>query len=210
MKCVIVGAAEIKNYERCKRYFSAEEDFFVFCDGGLKHRKKLGVNPNLIVGDFDSCEIDLQKDFPSVEKISLPREKDDTDLFFAAKETLKRGFSDFLILGAIGGRFDHSLVNISVLLYLFNQGKPAKIVDDFSEMQIVGKTPVFVEDDFPYFSVIAIGGKASGVNEKNAKFPLENATIEPDFQYGISNEVLPGKKAEISAENGVLLLVKDF
>ena len=42
---------------------------------------------------------------------------------------------------------------------------------------------------------------------KNAKYPLENAKLSPDFQLGISNEVLPGKVAEVSVEQGRVLVV---
>ena len=86
-RCVIVSAAEIKNYEKVKSYFKSD-DFFVFCDGGLNHRNGLGVEPNLIVGDFDSF---YKKDF-GIETIVLPCEKDDTDTFFDVKEALKSGF----------------------------------------------------------------------------------------------------------------------
>ena len=52
-RCVIISNANINNYSRIKQYLK-ETDFFIFCDGGLKHREKLEVEPNLIVGDFDS------------------------------------------------------------------------------------------------------------------------------------------------------------
>ena len=58
----------------------------------------------------------------SAEIIQLPCEKNDTDVFFAVKEALRRGFTDFVLVGVIGQRFDHSLVNISVLLYLQKNG----------------------------------------------------------------------------------------
>ena len=85
-RCVIVGGADINNYEYIKNCLH-NDDFIVFCDSGLKHLKGLGVSPNLIVGDFDS------HDNPNleVETIVLPCEKDDTDTVFAVKEALKRG-----------------------------------------------------------------------------------------------------------------------
>ena len=253
-RCVIIGAAEIKNYSRVKEYLRPD-DFYIFCDGGLFHQKALDVTPNLIVGDFDSYKelnstrgtsshfgkfddsggfggLEASKKFPSAEIIRLPCEKDDTDLFYAAKEAVRRGFSTFLLVGAIGGRFDHSLCNISVLLYLDQQGKSATILDDFSEMQLVGTSnatasvyatasspapaqhqssvPALVPPQFSYFSLMCVSGTAEGVTIKNAKYPLENATISPEWQYAISNEVLPGKTAEITVASGKLLLVKVF
>ena len=47
-----------------------------------------------------------------------------------------------------------------------------------------------------------------GITIQNAKFPLSNAEITGEYQYGISNEVLPGMTAEVTVGNGQLLLIK--
>ena len=207
-RCVVVAAGQILDYQRV-RSFLQEDDFFIFCDGGLVHADGLGVKPGLIVGDFDSCDSELLKKWNGCcEVVRLPREKDDTDTLFAVKLALERGFDDFLLLGAMGGRFDHSLGNVSILLYLDGLGKKAILIDDYSQMQIVGKEPFCIEDSCSYFSVLTVAGNVSGVTIKNAKYPLENASLTCDFQLGVSNEVLPGKVAEVSVEQGrVLVLV---
>lgn len=202
-RCVIVGGADIGRYDRIRAHLR-EDDFFICCDSGLRHQKGLGIVPNLIVGDFDSHE----NPHMDVETIVLPREKDDTDTVFAVKEALKRGFQDFLLVGVIGGRLDHTLGNVSLLLMLDTQGKRASALDDCSEMEIVSSKPVFIEDRYPYFSLLNISGLAQGVAIRNAKFPLAGAEITCEYQYGISNEVLPGMTAEVSVEKGRLLLIK--
>ena len=206
-RCVIISAGEIHNYER-SRAFLRDDDFFIFCDAGLSHAGGLGVKPDVVVGDFDSCEPgDLEWWKERSEIIQLPREKDDTDTLFAVKLAIERGYCDFILLGAMGGRFDHALGNISILLYLNGLGKKAVLIDDYSLMQIAGKEPLYIEDSCSYFSVLTVAGNVSGVNIKNAKYPLENALLSPDFQLGISNEVLPGKVAEVSVESGRVLVV---
>lgn len=202
-RCVIVGGADIERYDRIRARLR-EDDFFICCDSGLKHRAGLGIIPNLIVGDFDSHE----NPHLDIETIVLPCEKDDTDTVFAVKEALKRGFQDFLLVGVIGGRLDHTLGNVSLLLMLDAQGKSAVALDDCSELEMVSDRPVQIEDRYPYFSLLNIGGLARGITIRNAKFPLSNAEITCEYQYGISNEVLPGMTAEVSVENGRLLLVK--
>ena len=52
---VIIGGAEIHDYENVRRYLR-HDDCFVYCDCGLKHQEALGVMPDLIIGDFDSHE----------------------------------------------------------------------------------------------------------------------------------------------------------
>lgn len=202
-RCVIVGGADIENYDAVCRKIR-NDDYFIYCDSGLRHMEKLGVAPNLIVGDFDSHE----NPNLSFETIVLPREKDDTDTFFAAKEAVKRGFDEFILIGTVGGRLDHTLGNVSVLLYLFSLGKKAEMIDDYSEMQIVADKTVFVDSSYSYFSLLNITGEAEGITERNVKFPLENAKITCEYQYGISNEALPGKNAEITVKKGKALLIK--
>lgn len=135
-RCVIVGGAEIRTYDRVRQYFRPD-DFFIYCDCGLRHQKALGAEPDLIVGDFDSHE----KPETDRETIVLPVKKDDTDTVFAAKEAMRRGFDEFLLVGVSGGRLDHTLVNVYLLVMLREQGKRALLVDDYSEMELVGAEP---------------------------------------------------------------------
>ena len=150
-KCVIIGGADITSYDRIRTYLS-EDDFCIYCDSGLKHRKMLGKDPDLIVGDFDSCtEYDIQIKHRSEEQIKnfdlsnymdgdpdhfplsyepakeapairITPEKYDSDTMFGVREGLKRGLDEFLLAGAIGQRFDHSFANISILLMLDMEG----------------------------------------------------------------------------------------
>lgn len=204
-RCVIVGGADINNIEFVKSHLK-DNDFIVACDRGLYNCDLLNITPNLIVGDFDSYE----NPNLSTETIVLPCEKDDTDTFYAVKEAVKRGFEDFLLLGVFGNRLDHTFGNISVLMMLDSKGLKAVAADDTSLISIISKNPSYVKDDCRFFSVIAIGGSASGIYERNSKYLLENATVNPEYQFGISNEVLPGQTAEICVSKGRLLLIVTY
>lgn len=202
MRCVIIGGAEINDTPAIKKYLR-HDDYIICCDSGLYNAEKLDIAFDLIVGDFDSHP----RPQSDAETIVLPCEKDDTDTVYAAKVAVSRGFDEFLLLGAAGERLDHTLGNISLLLYLYDRGKSAVLADDFSEMEIVGQQPVEVSCGFSYFSLLAFCGKAQGVTVAGAKYPLENAEIDCDYPYGISNQVT-GEKAVISVKKGRLLLVK--
>ena len=202
-RCVIVGGADIGNYAFLRQALRAD-DYVIYCDSGLKHVPGLQVQPSLIVGDFDSHE----NPGLDIETIVLPREKDDTDTVFAVKEAVKRGFHDFLLLGGVGARLDHTLGNLSILLYLDALGKHGCIIDDYSELEIVSSQPVSVCDRYAFFSLLNITGCAKGITVTGAKYPLQDAEIPVTYQYGISNEVLPGETAVISVSDGKLLLVK--
>lgn len=204
-RCVIIGGADIRRYDRIKAALRTD-DYFIYCDSGLKHMEALGAQPGLIVGDFDS-HANPQMD---VETIVLPCEKDDTDTVYAMKEAIKRGYDDFLLIGVIGGRLDHTLGNVSMLLYLDTLGKDACIMDDHSEMQIISRQPANIEDRYAFFSLLNITGVARGITIENAKYLLQDGEITCEYQYGVSNEVLPGKTARVTINEGRLLLVKDL
>ena len=203
-RCVIVGGADINNYEYIKSCLR-NDDFIVFCDSGLKHLESLQVKPGLIVGDFDSHD----NPHLDVETIVLPCEKDDTDTVFAVKEAIKRGFDDFLLIGVVGARLDQTLGNVSILLYLDALGKKGTIIDDYSEMEIVSNEPAYICDQYTFFSLLNISGIAKGITIENAKYLLDNAEITCEYQFGVSNEVLRGKVAKITVKEGKLLLIKD-
>ena len=202
-RCVVVGGADIGCYDRIREKLRPD-DFIIYCDSGLKHMDRLGAKPDLIVGDFDSHE----NPGLDVETIVLPCEKDDTDTVFAVKEALQRGYSEFLLIGVVGGRLDHTLGNVSILLYLDGAGKRGVILDDYSEMEIVSREPAYIEDSWAYFSLLNISGEARGITIENAKYPLSNGEISCEYQYGISNEVLPGRRAKVTVGRGRLLLIK--
>ena len=205
-RCVIIGGASIGDYGTVSAKLR-QDDYMIYCDCGLRHMDGLGAEPDLIVGDFDSYS---NPEFDT-ETIVLPCEKDDTDTVFAVKEALRRGFEDFLLVGVVGERLDHTLGNVSILLMLDSEGKKGTIIDDYSEIEIVSdrcEKPCIIDDSYVYFSLINISGTARGVTIRGAKYPLENAEITCEYQYGVSNEVLPGCTAEVSVGEGRLLLVK--
>ena len=203
-RCVIVGGADINNYEYIKSCLR-NDDFILFCDSGLKHLESLQVNPGLIVGDFDSHD----NPHLGVETIVLPCEKDDTDTCHALKVCIEREFKDFLFIGCIGERMDHTMGNVSLLIMLKEKGLSGIMLDDYSEISIV-KDEECIDDSFSYFSLITLSDISEGITIKNAKYPLENASLKSGFQLGISNEVIKGKTATVSCKSGNLLLIKVF
>ena len=203
-RCVIVGGADIHNYPLIRDSLEAD-DFLIGCDCGMRHMEQLGRSADLIVGDFDSSG----NPHLETETIVLPCEKDDTDTVFAVKEAVRRGFRSFLLIGMIGARLDHTIGNVSILLYLARLGLEGRILDDYSEMEIISTSPKTIEETFSSFSVLNIDGSAESVTIRGAKYPLESARIPCDYQYGISNEVLPGKTACVKVDRGRALLIRN-
>ena len=204
MRCVILAAGPVENAEiLCP--LLRPDDWVIAADGGVRLAGRLGIQPNLIVADFDSAKPDeLSSD--EVPQIRMPVEKDLTDTMAAAAEGLKRGFRDFLLLGCTGGRLDHTQACIAVMHYLLNRGAHAILADEHNrlELHIPGRFTVEPRE-FWKLSLLPYAGNVSGLTVKNAAYPLENKTLVMDDTLGISNEFLEGP-VEISFQEGILMV----
>ncbi len=201
-RCLILCASDIGNTAVPEDY---SEDCFVICaDGGQRHLSKLRLKPDLIVGDFDSGSV---PENAPCEVIRLPAEKDVTDAFFAAEEGLRRGCTDFLLLGATGGRLDHTIANLSLLWHLSEQGFSARLLDEGNEAFILkeGKA-VLKKGRYRYFSLFAYEREALGVTLGGARYPLVNARLRSTFPLGVSNEFLR-EEVSVHVERGPLLII---
>lgn len=206
-KCILIGAGDLTMGELSV----TEEDYVIAVDGGLSYCGLLNVEPDLIIGDFDSMSEQeklaveqLQQTVP--EKICrLPECKDDTDMLAAIKRGLELGYTDFRIYAATGGRFDHTLANIQCLLYLKNHGAVGYLVDGTGMVLVLQNEAVHFRKELEgTMSLFALTKEVKGVNIRGMKYPLENAVITNDFPIGISNEFL-GEEAEVSVEDGELV-----
>ncbi len=211
-KCILIGAGDLTMGELSV----ANDDYVIAVDGGLSYCSILNVEPDLILGDFDSVSEQeklaveqLKQTVP--EKIcQLPVCKDDTDMLAAIKKGLELGYTDFRIYAATGGRFDHTLANIQCLLYLKNHGAVGYLVDGMGMVLVLQNESVHFRKELEgTMSLFALTGEAKGVNIRGMKYPLENAVITNDFPIGISNEFI-GEAAEVSVEDGELVCMISY
>ena len=202
-RCVILSAGPVEDSERLRPLLKTD-DWFIAADGGGRLAAALGVKPAVLVADFDSsAPPDTGGD---TEIVRLPMEKDWTDTQAAAMLALDRGYRDFLLLGCTGGRLDHTLANIAVLLYLLRRGADALMADERNFLRLYGPGRYRVERRAGYqLSLFPYGGEVEGITVKNVRYPLEKARLTPDNSLGVSNEFLENP-AEISFDKGVLMV----
>lgn len=184
-------------------------DFIVACDAGYRNAAKLGVRPDLIVGDFDSApqpQTDRQT-------IVLPHVKDDTDTQFAAKWLIEHAFDEVVLLGALGGaRVEHMFANVSTGLYLAMHGVQVVLADARSEMHyLLPEQPLHLaRKDWMYLSVFALGAPMTGVTMEGVYYPLREATLsELDYPLGTSNEFTePVAHLQCRTGHGLVVLTR--
>ena len=81
---------------------------FIAADSGMMHAAALRVVPELWVGDFDSAGSELAIQYRDVPRETFPAEKDTTDGAIAVAEAIRRGATDIVLLGGLGGQTDHT------------------------------------------------------------------------------------------------------
>ena len=201
--CYIFGAAPIADCSYIQIEFK-EHDTVICADGGYQLAKRLGITPDWIVGDFDSNHEEI--DFNQV--IRVKPEKDDTDLYLAVNHGKTLGYTHFVIYGALGGRLDHTVANIQMLMGFVEEGIHITIKDEQNDMTAIQNDKIeLLQNKFHYFSLFSLTEKSEGVTIEGGKYPLYNATLTNNFPLGVSNEVSK-EKAVISVKKGVLLIIQ--
>ncbi|MBR2937381.1 MAG: thiamine diphosphokinase [Oscillospiraceae bacterium] len=182
----------------------AADDYIIAADGGLVHTQNLGLTPNLILGDFDSLG------YVPEDSAVFPVEKDDTDAMLAVKKGLALGYREFLLYGSLDGpRLDHSVANFQTLQYLADRGATGLLVGKTQLVTLVKNSKItFPAGQTGIVSVFCMGADAHGVTLKGLKYPLEKGTLTAGFPLGVSNH-FTGQEAEISVDNGSLLVIYD-
>ena len=119
MKVIIFGGAPIREYGFCGEYLK-DADAIICCDAGMAHAKALGIDPDYIVGDFDSAASDVLEHYKAknIPIRQFPARKDETDMELGIFLALELGATDVVLFGGIGDRFDHTLANAHYLLSL--------------------------------------------------------------------------------------------
>ena len=211
-KCIIVGAGDLTMGELAVQ----EEDYIIAVDGGLSYCGILAVEPDMIIGDFDSISEQEKMAIESLKEqiperiVELKPEKDDTDMLMAIKHGLEKGYKDFRIYAGTGGRFDHTLANIQSLLYLKNHGATGYLVDGTGMILVIQNEAIHLNKNLEgYLSLFSLGKEAKGVTIQGMKYSLNDYTMTNDFPIGISNEFI-GEEAVISVEDGELVCMISY
>lgn len=204
-KCIIVSAGDFN-----EKYLKIEkEDYVIACDGGLKYIYDIGVIPDMVIGDMDSLInknlLDEMKE-KNIPVVKLPSMKDDTDTLAGLRYGLQKGYINFEIYGALGGRIDHTLANIQCLDFLKKNNANGIIKDGNKTIEMLyNEVRIYKEKKYGILSAFAFGGEAKAVTEKGLKYEVDNVTLDTSFPIGTSNE-MTGREFSISVMDGKLLI----
>ena len=180
----------------------AETDLVIAADGGLAHTRALGLQPDVVLGDFDSLGF-----VPEGAQV-FPVEKDDTDAMLAIRLGLEKGCKRFVIYGGLdGARVDHTVANFQALQFLADRNCRGYLAGLTQVATVIKNDKItFPKTRQGILSVFCMGADAEGVRLRGLQYNLENATLQAGLPLGVSNH-FTGQEAEIAVEKGSLLLI---
>jgi thiamine pyrophosphokinase len=182
-------------------------DFFIAADAGAATALSLAINPDIVIGDFDSIDkktLSILKE-KKTTLLRFPKEKNETDTELAVDYAIKRGASKITIFGGIAGdRIDHILANIllpaqyRVPIFYVNADTtlwmtkgPAKETIEGTEKDLLSLIPL---------------STVTEITTDGLVYPLKNETLFLGKPRGISN-VFVNKTATVSFKRGTLIFV---
>ena len=205
----------IANGESCSEEILGQllewSPFIVVLDGAMKRVQALGIKVDVLLGDFDRNELDLEEiraaQYP-IEIVRTPNQ-DKTDLEKAFDFLIARGFPAVNVVWATGRRADHTIANITNIVR-YKSELFITIIDDFSVVYPLLPLPHLYTKWYMKGSSISLipVGETQGISTKNLVYNLDNESLVLGYRNGNSNEVLEDGMVEISYKFGDLLLME--
>ncbi|EEJ72315.1 thiamine diphosphokinase [Lactobacillus ultunensis] len=192
---------------------NVQDDLIVGVDRGALFLEEMGILPDLAMGDFDSLQKNdlawIENSVPDVRYSNPVKDWTDSELM------LRTVFQDYhidhlTIFGATGGRLDHFLINLFMLLNPVVRPYAEKV--SLIDMQNVvcffnaGKHVISKREDYPYIGLASLS-TIQDFSIQGARYELKNYSSNYPRVFS-SNEFLPGSKAfEISFKDGLVAAI---
>lgn len=182
-------------------------DLVIAADGGAQVAAALGLRPDVVIGDMDSIDPEARERLEQqVVLITHPRRKDETDTELALRYAIEHGASEIILLGALGGRIDHTLANVLLLGLPVLEGVQARIVAGNTEVWLVRHVVRIAGVAGDIVTLLPLGGAVHGVTTEGLEWELTDATLEFGAARGVSN-VMMRSTAQVTVRDGVLLVI---
>jgi thiamine pyrophosphokinase len=207
MKALILANGDPPSADLARR-LAAEHDLVIATDGAAERAARLGIAPHIICGDFDSIDMETaRRAFPSAEFVPTP-DQNYADLEKALQLARARGAASITIIGAAGGRIDHTFANFALLLH-YGREFPMTIVDDRSTTRALTSTnakPNVCTLNTQAGDTISLIAQAEGaqVSVSGVAWDVTNFALAPGTQ-GVSN-VANSIQVTVEVQQGAVLL----
>jgi thiamine pyrophosphokinase len=208
MYAVIVANAPKLNPEPHAELIRAA-DLLIAADGGAIPLVQLGVLPAIVIGDLDSLDLSTQQFLIERDVLlhRFPRAKDETDLELALLYAAEQGAQQIDVLGALGGRWDHTLANVALLAMPALARCRVRLLESNQSLLLVRDSLELHGAQGDTISLIPLTATVQGITTRGLLYALADATLSFEHARGISNVLLepPGC---VTIGSGLLLVVQ--
>ncbi len=210
MRAIIVANGQVQQDERYG-HLVRPDDLIIAVDGGAVVAQRLGLVPQVVVGDMDSVSEGLlsQLKASGCQLVGHPARKDETDTELAVRYALQQGAREILLLGVTGDRLDHTLANVFLLDMAGQAGVRARIVSGDTEIWLLRGGAELEIDGEPgdIVTLLPVGQDAVGVRSVGLEWALHDDTLRFGPARGVSN-VMTAPQAQVALREGVLLVFR--
>lgn len=178
---------------------------FIAADSGMMHATALRVMPELWVGDFDSAGSELVVQYRDVPRESFSAEKDATDGALAVEEAVRRGASEIILLGGLGGQTDHTVGLLGQSLQIALGGLRCLLTSGHEEAYPL--IPGVRKLDLPLTTRLSIIPFADieGLDLHGVKWPLANRAVPLGSTLTLSNVATGPVTINIRSGHGIAI-----
>ncbi len=188
------------------RHLLEQARLVVAADGGSRHALVLGVTPHVIIGDLDSLNGELSDAVGKIKILRFPVEKDKSDTELALEYVRNQGFAKVVLLGALGGRIDHTLANLTLLRKAAGMGVELILMNGRQRVMLVAGNTKIDGRKGDLLSLVPLTPKVDGIWTEGLKYPLQGEDLCLGDSRGISN-VFTAPTAMVTVGNGELYLI---
>lgn len=184
----------------------SEHDLLVAVDGGLHTCLRYGLEPDLLIGDFDSVSQKIRGQLSKTQQIHTP-DQNKCDLektleyLFLERSGATSASNIISVCGALGKRLDHTMTNICLLCRY--PGK-VKFESDAEWCMALPPSSVLTCRQGQQLSLIPVSTSVPGVVTQGLKWELNGATLNKYF-VSTSNVCL-GTSVSIAFASGDLVV----
>ena len=178
----------------------------VAADSGFDLALELGLQPDLVVGDFDSViqrrELDALPPC-RIRRVAADKSLTDAELGLEALQEL--GCSRVIVAGGGGGRFDHQLA----VLGLFERDRRLRVwLTGGEHMEVIAGTARFSGHRHSTVSLFPLSTRASGLASRGLRWPLDGLEFQRGFA-SVSNVVV-ADEWQVTVGRGLMLMVRNL
>lgn len=177
----------------------------IAADSGMMHAAALRIIPELWVGDFDSAGSELTVQYRDVPRETFPAEKDATDGAIAVAEAIRRGATEIVLLGGLGGQTDHTAGLLGQSIQIARQGVSCLLTSGIEEAwPLIGGRMSIDLPEGTRLSIIPFTDLI-GLDLTGVKWPLSQRDVPVGSTLTLSNVALGPVEISLTSGHGVAI-----